>query len=494
MAKQLNKPATLMATGAQTLPTTSPTPASAPSSNSVTDPFRLLGLFGLASIGPVLLAALATEEPLLLIGPHGTAKSLLLTRVASALGLEFRHYNASLLNFDDLVGFPLPGKDGGLEYIKTPAAIWGAQAVIFDEISRCRPDIQNKLFPIIHERKVQGLALEGLRYRWSAMNPPVTDDSDHGYLGSEPLDAALADRFAYIVDMPAWQHLSEQEQLAVIQARAQPLSPEDAKPLIDLLARANSAIAVVSQSMSTAVASYVRVLTALLAQADIVLSPRRAAMLYRNILAVMACASLVSPGLSASEAALLAVSCALPQCAQGVAVAEIKLLAAHKEAWRMSAIAADDPLRAILCTTEAAQRLQLAVAATQLNKVVFSQLVGDVLAQLPCGSREAAAVYLFETGAIGRLNAAVATQAADLYRDLITTPVFSETMHAAHSRFKTWGKVKDLLSQLDPADPRAQLQANALAAAFARKALTTPADAQAAFEAYASTTAQLGSA
>ena len=100
-----------------------------------------LGLIGLSSIEAPILAALATEEPLLLIGPHGTAKSLLLTRIATAMGLEFRHYNASLLNFDDLIGFPLPGKDGRLEYLSTPAAVWGAGAVIFDEVSRCRPDI-----------------------------------------------------------------------------------------------------------------------------------------------------------------------------------------------------------------------------------------------------------------------------------------------------------------------------------------------------------------
>jgi len=92
------------------------------------NPFRLLGLQGLDGLAPVLVAALVTEEPLLLIGPHGTAKSLLLTRVAATLGLEWRHYNASLLNFDDLVGFPLPGKDDSLEYATTPAAIWSAGA------------------------------------------------------------------------------------------------------------------------------------------------------------------------------------------------------------------------------------------------------------------------------------------------------------------------------------------------------------------------------
>jgi hypothetical protein len=136
------------------------------------EPFRRLGLLGLATIAPVLVGALVTEEPLLLIGAHGTAKTLLLTRIAAALGLECRHYNASLLNFDDLVGFPLPGAAGDLRYIGTPASIWGAGAVIFDEISRCRPDIQNKLFPIIHERRAQGLLLEGLRYRWSATRTP----------------------------------------------------------------------------------------------------------------------------------------------------------------------------------------------------------------------------------------------------------------------------------------------------------------------------------
>ena len=170
-----------------------------------------IGLIGLSDIEPIVLASLATGEPMLLIGPHGTGKSLLLTQIAEALGLAFRHYNSSLLNFDDLVGFPLPNKDGSLEYVKTPASIWGAEAVIFDEISRCRPDIQNKLFPIIHERRAQGILLEDLKYRWAAMNPPVSEDDDDGYIGSEPLDPALTDRFAFVVNMPSWERYSEAE-------------------------------------------------------------------------------------------------------------------------------------------------------------------------------------------------------------------------------------------------------------------------------------------
>ena len=67
-----------------------------------------LGLIGLDDIEPVVVAAAAAELPMLLVGPHGTGKSLLLTRVADALGLTWRHYNASLLNYDDLIGYPVP--------------------------------------------------------------------------------------------------------------------------------------------------------------------------------------------------------------------------------------------------------------------------------------------------------------------------------------------------------------------------------------------------
>jgi MoxR-like ATPase len=154
-----------------------------------------LGIVGMESVEPVILAALIQQDPMLLIGPHGTGKSFLLNRLAAALRLEHRHYNASLLNFDDLVGYPLPNGSGGLDYIQTPASIWGAQSVFIDEVSRCRPEVQNKLFSIVHERCVQGLPLRNLTYRWSAMNPPSTDEGESAYAGSEPLNRALADRF-----------------------------------------------------------------------------------------------------------------------------------------------------------------------------------------------------------------------------------------------------------------------------------------------------------
>lgn len=217
-------------------------------------------------------------------------------------------------------------------------------------------------------------------------------------------------------------------------------------------------------------------------------------MLYRSVLAVNAAAVALDPCMPASEASLLAVKNSLPQRAQGITVPEVKLLAAHREAWRMANIAPGDPLKAILCTADPVERLRLAVATPALPKGEFSRVVADALAQLAIGAREAAIVHLFETGAIGRLNAAVAGQAAEVYRDLATPPAFTEAIYAFNVRFQTWSRVKDLLSQLDTSEPRSYLRANALAAAFARKELATPKDAENAFEAFAVTDAQLRAA
>src|SRR5262245_30356559 len=82
---------------------------------------------GWGHLDAALLASLATESPLLLVGPHGTAKSLLIERIAKTLGLSMRHYNASLLNYDDLVGIPMPEEgNNSLHFIATPGSIWDA--------------------------------------------------------------------------------------------------------------------------------------------------------------------------------------------------------------------------------------------------------------------------------------------------------------------------------------------------------------------------------
>jgi MoxR-like ATPase len=455
------------------------------------DVFARLGVHGLGAIAPVLLAALSIEEPLLLIGPHGTGKTLLLTRISEALGLAFRHYNASLLNFDDLVGFPLPGPGGTLEYVRTPAAIWGAEAVLFDEISRCRPEVQNKIFPVVHERRVQGILLTELRHRWAAMNPPAGDDDDGGYVGSEPLDAALADRFTFVVRMPEWGDLTDAAQLEIIGAPSREVDPAAVSLLRCLIQATRATHGAHGEGTVAGLAGYVQILHRLLAQAGIVLSPRRAAMLCRSALAVHAASVALDAGAELSDSVWLALQHGLPQRAEGRPVPDAALLAAHREAWRLASVPASDPLKAILMTKDPLERVRLAIGAKMLKKGEFSTIVSDAMAALPPGPCAALVVHLFETDAAGRLVAAVAEKAAELYGDIAVALDFSLTLHASQPRYRAWSRLKDLLSRLDPSDPRAHLCANALVAWYARGKLDEEERVQQAFDGFREVDARL---
>ena len=288
-----------------------------------------LGIVGCDPVEPVILAALVQQDPLLLVGRHGTGKSFLLSRLSSALGLEHRHYNASLLSFDDLVGYPLPDASGALRYVQTPASIWGADAVVFDEISRCRPEVQNKLFSIIHERKVQGIALEKLRFRWSAMNPPPQDEAAGDYTGSEPLDRALADRFAFVTEFPEWTAFTAEQQEALI------LTEDTAPPesvcarLQSIISRARSSLATLRQSLAPALAGYVRMVCTLLHQGQVEVTPRRAVMLFRNIVGVHAVRLQTCSNTDLEDSVVIALAHSLCQRAYGESVPALKLMAAH---------------------------------------------------------------------------------------------------------------------------------------------------------------------
>jgi MoxR-like ATPase len=351
-----------------------------------------LGVQGWEHLDPVLLAALATESPLLLIGPHGTAKSLLVERLAHALNTALRHYNASLINYDDLVGIPLPEEGSNqLRFISTPGAIWNAEFVFFDEISRCRPDLQNKLFPIIHERRVAGIKLDNLRYRWAAMNPPSPDDVDGAaqgteyYLGSEPLDPALTDRFPYVVPVPNWRQLSKEDRRRLVSWKDNLLVPDDAtgiRSLIEQMEACKTRIPALEEELADWLVDYIVCVVDLLEQAQLPQSPRRARMLARAVVAVHA-ARLVIEGEDADleQSCEIALTFGLPQNAAEVPPSRTTIVAAHKQAWEISSLLEGDAWRQVLEETDTVRRVvladQLDLSDNDLSRLVTQALGGE---------------------------------------------------------------------------------------------------------------------
>src|SRR5207247_2040464 len=183
-----------------------------------------------------------------------------------------------------------------------------------DEISRCRPDLQNKLFPIVHERRVQGILLERLLYRWAAMNPPARDDEPEAdaYRGSEPLDPALADRFAFVAEVPTWEGLGERQQEQVILRSGEDVSPAAAAQLLAAIESGRSLLPEVDRALRPQLATYVRLVTAVLRHAGIECSPRRAATLLRNVVVVHAARLVREPAADAGDSACVALGSSLP--------------------------------------------------------------------------------------------------------------------------------------------------------------------------------------
>ena len=449
---------------------------------------RRLGLVGMDHIEPVILAAIATERPLLLIGKHGTAKSHLLTKLSEALGLSCRHYNASLLNYDDLVGYPLPDGDGNLRFVQTPASIWGAEVVFLDELSRCRPDMQNRLFSIIHEKRVQGMPLDRLVHRWAAMNPASAEDADIGepdYSGSEPLDAALADRFSFVVEVPAWDMLSDHDKEALIRLRDEPVADQDARDLVSLISAIHHETPLVEATYGSAVTEYVRMLFDHTRQMGLYLSSRRAAMLYHNIITVHAARLVLAPTAMVSESAWLAVEHSMPQRAEGVAVDRTRLLIAHKEAWVTANMDKVDPRKIINAEPDPVRRAVKATSVAALTTQALSAYVADGLAHAEIGARHALAVHVIRSPATPKLNAAVAEQVAELYAMTVIGKRTDEEVTVP--RNDAWEPIMMILGSFSTGDAEGTLVANLLTALFKEGEIKSDTDAQRVLERWATT-------
>lgn len=427
---------------------------------------RSLGIQGWGHLDPIILAALATEAPLLLVGPHGTAKSLLVERIAAAMDLSMRHYNASLMNYDDLVGIPLPDEAGeSLRFVYTPGSIWDAEFVFFDEISRCRSDLQNKLFPIIHERRVSGIQLDKLRFRWAAMNPPSPDDTDTGsssvtkyYFGSEPLDPALADRFPFVVFVPNWANLSKEDRRSLI-AWKDPNNPFDNGavngvlkdyPLKQYVEKCAALIPTLEEELAEWISDYIIYVVDLLEQAKLPQSPRRARMLARSVVAVHA-ARLILEGEEAEleYSAEIALTFSLPENASEVQPSLATIVAAHKQAWEISVLDEDDELRQVFGEPDLLQRVILA-DQLDIDDAKISRLVTQALgAETSDACRVALGTAIFLAFRDRRdLTSAAWEPLAQFAARVLEPRIMSANVQAGPSQ-EAWQDINNWIASLD---------------------------------------------
>ncbi len=351
---------------------------------------RDLGVYGFDSLEPVILAALVTEDPMLLIGASGTGKTYLLNSLSEALGLEHRHYNASLISFDDLVGFPYPDQEnGGVKFLQTPATVWAAESVLIDEISRCKPEHQNRLFSLVHERRIQGISLPKLRFRWAAMNPCSTDQTGvEDYAGSEPLDPALADRFGLFIQAADWGQLSETERLKVADPSGEGLIADDGGKLKTRIDVWRKMFCTQVATCPESVLIYAATAVSALNSANIRISPRRSRMLARSLLA----ATIVT-GKTSDKLFRLVLGASIPQACWGVQPSTESIAAAHRVAWDTAAQTANRWLHTFMAEGSLAGKLSILIDQCSAPDA-GSQAIAQLIASEP---RERSAAFAFVT-------------------------------------------------------------------------------------------------
>ena len=342
--------------------------------SKITEP---LGLFGWSHLEPVILAALASESPMLLIGKHGSAKSFILERLAESLNLEFRCYNASLINYDDLVGIPVPiNNNTSLSYISNPNSIWDAEVVFIDELNRTKPELQNKLFPIIYDKRVQGTNLTKLKYRWAAMNPPSKDEDDEdslSYLGAMPLDPALADRFPFIIEVPTWDDLNDKDKKNMLLDNhlGRHEFPVDIHELIN---KTKEAYNLLLEKSEETVSKYILTLMELLKNSFGYISARRATMLEDTLLYLLAAAQVLTGEDSLSKVAYLHIQNTLPNLANE-AIDKTLLINICQQALKLAKLG-DSVEKDILLIGDPIERLKMLIKS---KSTVDTNIVNDVI-------------------------------------------------------------------------------------------------------------------
>jgi hypothetical protein len=100
-------------------------------------------------------------------------------------------------------------------------------------------------------------------------------------------------------------------------------------------------------------------------------------------------------------------------------------------------LAEPDPLR----------RALLAVRLDKISRQELSSVVADSLAALPHGARHALATHLMESGAAGRLAAAVAQQCAEWYAVVATAQNLREVVSSGSVRHRVWHHIVGVLAR-----------------------------------------------
>jgi MoxR-like ATPase len=187
------------------------------------------------------------------------------------------------------------------------------------------------------------------------MNPCTSDQGGtEDYSGSEALDPALADRFALVVNAADWSELTHAQQQAIVAPSGEGMVTPRNAALCDAIQRWRALFIEQVNACPPQVTRYVTTVVSALNGARIRISPRRARLIARSLVA----ATLVA-GRATSATFKSVLECSLPHTTWGQTIEHAVIAAAHRAGWDASREQAGAWIHAFLAEQSLSRKLSL---------------------------------------------------------------------------------------------------------------------------------------
>jgi MoxR-like ATPase len=221
------------------------------------------------------------------------------------------------------------------------------------------------------------------------MNPCGADqEGAESYTGSEPLDPALADRFSLIIESGDWSSLGPDAQRAITAPVGEGLVTAANEALRRDVAAWRERFLAQLPNCPARIIEYVTTAVTALNGAAVRISPRRARLIARTLLAVT-----IVAGRHAEDDYRATLEASLPQPAFGQQVAGAVVAAAHRAAWDCSQAAAGSWIHRFLLAPTLVEHLQILID-THPTPDEGSQAIAQLIAQ---ATPERSAAFAFAT-------------------------------------------------------------------------------------------------
>lgn len=228
-------------------------------------------------------------------------------------------------------------------------------------------------------------------------NSSDMSESDDYYLGSQPLDQALADRFAFFVDSKSWDDLDDESKIKIAYPNEDADYYSIGKELRKIINSGKAKLNFILKNYGYKLSKYSYHISNILNNSGIRISPRRTRQFTENIAAVLAVTGKMN-----GELFLKTIKSSLPHKCWGFYPDELKIEFAYEEAFMIIDKGFEDWYLKFKYSKSLTKKLKIFLTNCK-DKDIGGQVICTALNKLPEHEAVAFAFVIIPAAALGKL-------------------------------------------------------------------------------------------